>query len=82
MLLAEATRLPLLIFRRPRFHYRSNESEKKAAILPFDTVSQMQLPPAVDTIFAWRSPIEKMKRAKRADFCACIFHKKVEKRQL
>ena len=49
MLLAEATRLPLLIFRRPRFHYRSNESEKKAAILPFDTVTSATI--YVDTMW-------------------------------
>ena len=50
MLLAKATRLPHLIFRLPRFLYRSNESG--TAILPFDTVTSATI--SVDTMYDLR----------------------------
>ena len=52
MLLAEATRLPLFIFRLPRFHYLSNESCTKSAILPFDSVTSATI--SVDTLYDLR----------------------------
>ena len=52
MLLAEATRLPHLIFRLPRFLYRPNESGTKASILPFDTATIATI--SVDTIYDLR----------------------------
>ena len=48
MLLAEATRLPL-IFRLPHYPYRFNESGTNAAILPFDTVTSATI--SVDTMY-------------------------------
>ena len=52
MRLAEATRLPLLIFRLPHFQYRFNESGTKAAILPFDTVTSATI--SMDTMYDLR----------------------------
>ena len=49
MLLAEVTRLPLLIVRLPRFQYRSNEPGTKTAILSFDTITSATI--SVDTMY-------------------------------
>ena len=52
MLLAEVTRLPLLIVRLPRFQYRSNEPGTKTAILSFDTITSATI--SVDTLYDLR----------------------------